>query len=559
MYCLEVSKEVMKTDNLGELKIIHGDVRVLYADGTERVSSFSELYTGGKIIIIPHDSYEFMQIYFIDESIVQITVGNEGIGLFRDDMTEYEIALSNRNIERIHELEALGIPHTQIQSILWRTKVPIVIQDSQGRILIDYRTTDDENEKVLSNYDSSATVSYQRGGQTFLRVDGLIDKSTSIFENITELVTHKHDDHFKTAIAAQVLQEGSFQRIIVPNPIQEASRNDIYNLLNKQNVNISVNKQLMDIIPLNGTPLDLNFTSIGDFIHSEFTVNGDVTVEVFKYLNSRKNINNDGLIFQITHKGVTQLLFGDMDNIKAIENLLDASMANELQRNEIDKKLSKLLLQYIQTENEYNINYYYLNIYLPEQSSINEYDKNTKIELQKIINRQQQLLKILDQTGESIIKLRKERNNLPVLRADVIKWMHHAHVFSETRALDIITKLHDVVEPQYIIWQRYNNQSDIKFEDFIKQFPFGNKCLSSGERDIIIISLEWLINRQINLYSYNILNALRGAPAALAEGNVSVRSMSGFVSLEVPKITDNRQNPKVYSLLFADFPLTAVR
>ena len=61
------------------------------------------------------------------------------------------------------------------------------------------------------------------------------------------------------------------------------------------------------------------------------------------------------------------------------------------------------------------------------------------------------------------------------------------------------------------------------------------------------------------VFTYNVLNALRGAPAALAEGNVSVRSMSGFVSLEVPKMTDNRQNPRVHSLLFADFPLAVIK
>ncbi|MDR3020127.1 MAG: caspase family protein [Treponema sp.] len=61
------------------------------------------------------------------------------------------------------------------------------------------------------------------------------------------------------------------------------------------------------------------------------------------------------------------------------------------------------------------------------------------------------------------------------------------------------------------------------------------------------------------VFTYSILNALRGAPAALAEGNVSVRSMSGFVSLEVPRQTENRQNPKVHSLLFADFPMAVIR
>jgi len=61
------------------------------------------------------------------------------------------------------------------------------------------------------------------------------------------------------------------------------------------------------------------------------------------------------------------------------------------------------------------------------------------------------------------------------------------------------------------------------------------------------------------VFTFSILNALRGAPAALAENNVSVRSMSGFVSLEVPRQTQNLQNPRVHSLLFADFPLAVIR
>jgi hypothetical protein len=60
-------------------------------------------------------------------------------------------------------------------------------------------------------------------------------------------------------------------------------------------------------------------------------------------------------------------------------------------------------------------------------------------------------------------------------------------------------------------------------------------------------------------FTYSILNALGGAPAALAEGNVSVRSMSGFVSIEVPKLTGNRQNPKVHSLLYCDFPMAVIK
>jgi uncharacterized caspase-like protein len=63
------------------------------------------------------------------------------------------------------------------------------------------------------------------------------------------------------------------------------------------------------------------------------------------------------------------------------------------------------------------------------------------------------------------------------------------------------------------------------------------------------------------VFTYSILNALRGAPAALAQpGNeVRVLSMSGFVRLEVPRQTENRQNPRLYSLLSADFPIAVIR
>jgi len=60
------------------------------------------------------------------------------------------------------------------------------------------------------------------------------------------------------------------------------------------------------------------------------------------------------------------------------------------------------------------------------------------------------------------------------------------------------------------------------------------------------------------VFTYNILKAIHGAPDAIADGDVSVKSMSGFVSLEVSQETDNRQNPKAFSLLFYDFPLASI-
>jgi hypothetical protein len=55
------------------------------------------------------------------------------------------------------------------------------------------------------------------------------------------------------------------------------------------------------------------------------------------------------------------------------------------------------------------------------------------------------------------------------------------------------------------------------------------------------------------------MSALKGAPAALAQGNVSVLSMSGFVSIDVPRLTGDRQHPSAYSLGFYDFPMAVIK
>jgi WD40 repeat protein len=61
------------------------------------------------------------------------------------------------------------------------------------------------------------------------------------------------------------------------------------------------------------------------------------------------------------------------------------------------------------------------------------------------------------------------------------------------------------------------------------------------------------------VFTYSIMNGLRGAPAAQAQGNVTVVSLSGFVSQDVPRITGGAQNPKAYSLGFYDFPMAVIK
>jgi WD40 repeat protein len=60
-------------------------------------------------------------------------------------------------------------------------------------------------------------------------------------------------------------------------------------------------------------------------------------------------------------------------------------------------------------------------------------------------------------------------------------------------------------------------------------------------------------------FTYSILSGLKGAQAARTAGGISVLSLSGFVSTDVPRITDDRQHPSAYSLGFYDFPLALVQ
>jgi len=60
-------------------------------------------------------------------------------------------------------------------------------------------------------------------------------------------------------------------------------------------------------------------------------------------------------------------------------------------------------------------------------------------------------------------------------------------------------------------------------------------------------------------FTYSVMSALKGAPAALAQGSVSVLSMSGYVKDDVPKKTGGRQNPSAYSLGFYDFPVAVIK
>jgi hypothetical protein len=502
-YCLEYSKDVLRANNIAELTRLTGAVKVTDTSGREIDTSFQELYQSGKVAIIPFNSYEHMQFVFLDESIAQIKIGNDGIGLFRDRMTEYENTLTRKNIQKILELEAHGKPHSEVQQSIWRIRETATIEDKENKKLtIDLQTSEKEEEKVYSTFHGSPTVSYRRGGETFLRIDGLLDNTGDINEHTTELITHYHGDHINHTVVEQALKEGNFNRIIGPYPgIDASSRAGVFSTLDEYRKNKEIEpgqaNRILDVTP-NGNPLNLVFTQIGDFTHSSFRVNEDTVIEMFKYqVPSGSNLNADGMIYQISHKNATWLVFGDFDYIRGIENLLDASAANEKRRIEIREELSELQTQrLIRLQNKAFFDYGKL---ILEETAQNPVASPTEIEEQQemitfmngLTAQLQELITALE--GE-IKTLNEELRSLPILKADIIKWPHHAHRFPESERADrVIKKLNDVVEPQYIIWQRYNNQSSEKFEDYIERLNLSGKCYSSDDMEITIISLlEWI-------------------------------------------------------------------
>jgi hypothetical protein len=55
------------------------------------------------------------------------------------------------------------------------------------------------------------------------------------------------------------------------------------------------------------------------------------------------------------------------------------------------------------------------------------------------------------------------------------------------------------------------------------------------------------------------MQGMKGTADAIAQGNVTVLSLSGFVMRDVPRITGGAQNPKAYSLGFYDFPVAIIK
>jgi hypothetical protein len=284
-----------------------------------------------------------------------------------------------------------------------------------------------------------------------LRIDGLLHRNVVMSEYADELLTHYHTDHINHAAADKCMRENKYRRLIAPYPLLSASMTRTFSLLaayaGLQDQSVKPPNLILDITP-DKKPLNLNITRFGDFNYSSYNVSGDVTVEMFRY-DTPRDVNSDSLIYRVTHKSVSYLLPGDFDDPAGLERILDISAANEKRRIEIMDEISALTIRLIKTRTE---------------------------------NRP------IADIQQRIDLLNGELSGLFVLKADVMKWPHHAHKFPNNQyADDIIRKMNTVIDPYYIIWQPHYTQKG--FTEYIQRYDFVNKFISSEDTDIFIISM----------------------------------------------------------------------
>jgi hypothetical protein len=247
------------------------------------------------------------------------------------------------------------------------------------------------------------------------------------------------------------MRENKYRRLIAPYPLRSSSMTRTFSLLatcaGLQDQGVKPPNLILDITP-NGKPLNLNITRFGDFNYSAYNVSDDITVEMFRY-HTPRDVNSDGLIYRVTHKSVSYLLPGDFDDPAGLEKILDISAANEKRRIEIMEEISALTIGLIKARAE----------------------NRPAADIQYRID-----------------FLNGELSGLFILKADVMKWPHHAHKFPNNQYADnIIRKMNEVVEPYYIIWQPHYTQKG--FTEYIQRYNFIDKFISSDEMEIFIISM----------------------------------------------------------------------
>jgi hypothetical protein len=501
-YCLEYSQKTISNDNIaGLLNNIEGVVRVIYTDAgrSPEYLRLQDLVNDKQVYFNAFDSYRYLQFFFAEDSGIEALVtGEDGIGFIRNRISADDEKLARENKNKIIVMEEQGLLHHAIQVLIWRTLFP-VDRTAEGVRTIDFKTTSDTAMQVRTRFGGGATVDYGRDGRKFMRLDGILNSTDDFSPEITELVSHFHNDHISHAALENLLNEKGFARLFAPYAEREDSRNETFGLLldiiaGNPDYNSKLENRLLEITG-GETPLTpARIGSMGDFYYSAFVYDGDIRLDVFKYKNP-KNPNTDGAVYQITHKNVGFLLFGDFDDPAAIQNLLETSEENGKKRAELAERLSDLTKQLYQFGQQAMVVQEVLNL-SPllgiDESSPDSYEARV---LRDVLRSR------VEELNAMIRKLRSEIASLPTIQADIVKWPHHAHIFREAGSREALVKLNEVVAPRYFIYQVHSAQDLKDFKDYIEGFDFKDKFVNSGEQPVEFISMERLRTRLGSLFA----------------------------------------------------------
>jgi hypothetical protein len=522
-YCLEYTQKRLSNDNIaGLLHNIEGAVRVVYTNREPENLKLQDLVNNGLVRFNAFDSYQHLQFLFAgDSGITALVTGEDGLSLFRDGISEDENRLARKNIDAIRSLEG-KLEHSAIQKYIWRTRLPLDIPAKDGVRIIDLRTTADPSEQVHARFGGNATVDYRRNRRIFMRLDGILNGTEDFSPEITELVSHFHNDHISYAALENLLETGNFADLFAPYAYLDSAKNRIFDLLEKagdrQEYKFKQENRILEITGADRPFTPVHTGSIGDFYYTAFNYDADIQITLFKY-KKPKNPNKDGMICQIIHNNASYLLFGDFDDPGGIENLLGASAENEkklIELEELYSALEKHEYEYEDTENL--IDAFYSGIFFGGDEEF-EPDDETRNRIAVLENHLRELENTIYGLEERIDGLEAEIKPLPALQADIVKWPHHAHAFSR----ELIEKMNAVINPRYFIYQAHRTQEDdpenpAKFKAMIESLDFKDKFINSAEYDVEIISLYFL--RVTDRY-YPLAQTLGGLIYKITHGDVS--------------------------------------
>jgi hypothetical protein len=509
-YCLEYTRPALTTGNIANLTRMIGSVTVTYKDGTEAKQSLADLFRDKPPSFTGFDSFEFLKMDF-DPSIEKITVDDTGIIMARADADDEFI---RKNAKTIMEARGAGMSHAEAQAVSWNAEwKPLAFLDKERKIMtLDNRGrtgTPAGEEAVTSFGDGASVLSLYPGGKQ-CAFDTI---PPALIDGGTVFITHNHGDHLSAGELERVRKEGLQGALYVPmflrgGSMENSAFNTLTALADSGEYEFDIQNLLCQLKARGVKDMTHILNNyIGGFLYSQYVFDtgtkDKALIELFRHLNP-VDANTDSLIFRLNYKGITLLLPGDFDDERALKELFEASKKNMKKQLEIREEIAQLeeklyavpgyqeLIDKLERHDTLVVRLRTLeqiNRILPNSGSVIRHLSY----FYDLASLEQELagspaFKEWDATGKRIAELENEYARLPVVRANYLKWPHHAHIFKDSGLYD---EIKSAVDPFYIILQPHQTQQ--KGLEFLKETlkAHGFEYIDSSEHPVEMYSLNY--------------------------------------------------------------------